>query len=988
MRLWRVKLAVCATSRCAGAAKMLGGRAFCEEHYAAGGAEPARAVARHARPDRRAGRCSSLPSFSLAPAVRDSLQGPALVFAGLLLALVPAAIWMVVFYLQDRAEPEPKQYVFGVFLLGVLLAAAIGQPLIQCLPRERMGRREPGAAASRRASASSASSRSFSSTPRCVTPCFGSAEFDERIDGIIYGAAAGLGYATFLNVNYVISNGGVDLGIGAVRIAVVALAQASFAGVTGYFLGRAKFENRGPFWLPVGLLLAAVLNGVVTTLLSEITRTGSAADPAQRPDPRRRRRGAHLYRPVRHHPPRFAARCRPWQEERTHDRCRCQNASPPEAVPGRRARMAGVGRRCSSCWPSGCSRGRSSSTRLRPSARAASRSDIRRPGLPSTEAAWRRAAERGRAVCGRAVPGPLRHRCRCPRAASAGTPSRSATWRCSGPTTGRRTCWGTKCSNIEPVQVRGKDAVRVDYVYVAEPALATPNSIPIVAHGADILIRKAIPMTVARPAVPPSDAFDGLGPTWDRILGSARVEVGGDDETPRIGRHSRGPGLLSLVFGLAGSAPRAEAVDKDVAQRILRASVKLLTPMDADENAGSLCSGSMLDQEGYILTNFHCIGYPTSGPKDQELEEPGPAAGRPVQLEGAVGRGGDGRPAEAARSPPMSRRSSPSTLNSTLPCLRSFRYYNSKQKSTDTLPVMTMPVADSETVETLDDVIVVGYPGIAGDTVTATEGRISGFIDEDGDDKFDWFKTDVLVNQGNSGGSALNAKGELIGMPTARLQDKSGNVIYLIRPVNRAVALHRRGAPGGRKRRPGRDQSPSNAVPVRRRTERQGRRLARSSFGTGFDDNIGRHRRSDHVPHRASRKCTPGCRTRTCATALIGATAGSTRARTSPASRIWSGSSAQSGVLDLSLSGKNGLTRRRLQPAGVPAGRPGARGRVHGGQEPGQQPSPAEAGRKPMKGVTITGTIIDHATQRPIQNAIIALPEPRPDGRRLRRGPE
>jgi RsiW-degrading membrane proteinase PrsW (M82 family) len=108
---------------------------------------------------------------------------------------------------------------------------------------------------------------------------FGSAEFDERIDGIIYGAAAGLGYATFINVQYVIGNGGVDLGIGAVRIAVVALAQASFAGVTGYFLGRAKFESRGPLWLPVGLLLAAILNGVVTTALNEITRSGLQPTP-------------------------------------------------------------------------------------------------------------------------------------------------------------------------------------------------------------------------------------------------------------------------------------------------------------------------------------------------------------------------------------------------------------------------------------------------------------------------------------------------------------------------------------------------------------------------------------------------------------------------------------------------------------------------------------------------------------------------------------
>jgi hypothetical protein len=73
--------------------------------------------------------------------------------------------------------------------------------------------------------------------------------------------------------------------------------------------------------------------------------------------------------------------------------------------------------------------------------------------------------------------------------------------------------------NIEPLKVRGKDAVRVDYVYVADPALAAPHSIPVVARGADVLIRQGDTMTVAR-LLAASDAFDGLGPTWNRILGS------------------------------------------------------------------------------------------------------------------------------------------------------------------------------------------------------------------------------------------------------------------------------------------------------------------------------------------------------------------------------------------------------------------------------------------------------------------------------------
>lgn len=260
-----------------GAAKMLGGRAFCEEHYArVGGSRRGLWLAMLFLILGLALFVTAV--FFAAPAVRDSLAGPALILVGLLLALVPAAIWLVVFYLQDRAEPEPKHYVLGVFVLGLLLAAAVGQPLIRAFDVNEWA---SGSLALRLVAGICVIgiTQEFLKYAAVRYSVFGSAEFDERIDGIIYGAAAGLGYATYLNVDYVLSNGGVDLGIGAVRIAVIALAQASFAGITGYFLGRAKFENRGPFWLPAGLLLAAVLNGVVTTLLSEITRSGLRPTP-------------------------------------------------------------------------------------------------------------------------------------------------------------------------------------------------------------------------------------------------------------------------------------------------------------------------------------------------------------------------------------------------------------------------------------------------------------------------------------------------------------------------------------------------------------------------------------------------------------------------------------------------------------------------------------------------------------------------------------
>ncbi len=261
-----------------GPAKTLGSRTFCEKHYnrisrnrwSMWGATLALIVGLV---------LFVLAIYALAPGVRDNLSGAPLLALSVLLALVPAIIWLAVFYLQDRTEPEPKGLLIGVFVLGALLASAIGQPLINDVFRVNQWASNSLVLKLVAGILIVGAVQEFLKYAAVRYSVFHSQEFDERIDGIIYGAAAGLGYATMLNISYVIGNHGVDLGVGAIRVAVVALVHASFAGITGYFLGRAKFENRGPFWLPVGLFLAALLNGIVTAVLGEITRSGLRATP-------------------------------------------------------------------------------------------------------------------------------------------------------------------------------------------------------------------------------------------------------------------------------------------------------------------------------------------------------------------------------------------------------------------------------------------------------------------------------------------------------------------------------------------------------------------------------------------------------------------------------------------------------------------------------------------------------------------------------------
>jgi RsiW-degrading membrane proteinase PrsW (M82 family) len=256
-------------------APRLGGRVYCDYHYAKVTRERS-SVWRSS-----AAQIALIIIFAvgvalIAKATEPTLDGMALVLVGVVLALVPAVLWLLLFYGQDRLEPEPKPFVIGVFVLGALLASAVGIPVVREVFRVQdwLGRSlivnllgsilVVGFV------------QEFLKYAAVRYSVYLHPEFDERMDGILYGTAAGLGFATMLNIHYVVGSGGVDLGVGVIRIVVTTLAQASFAGVSGYFLGRAKFEEEQVWWLPTGLTVAAVLNGLFTVISGSVTRVGSA----------------------------------------------------------------------------------------------------------------------------------------------------------------------------------------------------------------------------------------------------------------------------------------------------------------------------------------------------------------------------------------------------------------------------------------------------------------------------------------------------------------------------------------------------------------------------------------------------------------------------------------------------------------------------------------------------------------------------------------
>jgi S1-C subfamily serine protease len=92
-------------------------------------------------------------------------------------------------------------------------------------------------------------------------------------------------------------------------------------------------------------------------------------------------------------------------------------------------------------------------------------------------------------------------------------------------------------------------------------------------------------------------------------------------------------------------------------------------------------------------------------------------------------------------------------------------------------PFKAVPVGDSDEVEIGDQLRILGYPGIGGETVTFTNGVVSGFAAQNGIADRSWIKTDATIAGGNSGGAAFDDEGRLIGVPTQAAASDTGDVV-------------------------------------------------------------------------------------------------------------------------------------------------------------------------------------------------------------------
>lgn len=173
--------------------------------------------------------------------------------------VAPGLALLSYFYLKDEYDNEPIAFVLRTFLYGALLVFPI-MFVQHVLENEHLIKSQLIDAF-----LSSSLLEEFFKWFILYYAIYQHVEFDEPFDGIIYGVAVSLGFATVENIFYLLANG---IEHALTRALLPVSSHALFGVIMGFYIGKAKFtEGRSAIWLLLSLILPFFLHGTYDFIL-------------------------------------------------------------------------------------------------------------------------------------------------------------------------------------------------------------------------------------------------------------------------------------------------------------------------------------------------------------------------------------------------------------------------------------------------------------------------------------------------------------------------------------------------------------------------------------------------------------------------------------------------------------------------------------------------------------------------------------------------
>jgi S1-C subfamily serine protease len=271
----------------------------------------------------------------------------------------------------------------------------------------------------------------------------------------------------------------------------------------------------------------------------------------------------------------------------------------------------------------------------------------------------------------------------------------------------------------------------------------------------------------------PREGFAGDEATFDRFARQVVAGRGAAAAAPPVAANlGRGVRVASAA-GSAGPSVAAPAAAED----LVAATVQIFILGVAGDlsTVTGYGSGTIISADGLILTNAH-VAKPSAGGLGVEHGDPTPRPD-PAGLVVAIV---DDEAQPAVPRYLASVIAADGYLDAAL--IRIDRTIDGAPVAPGSLTLPFLPIGDSDALSVGDDLTIVGFPGIGLDTISLSAGKLSGFLGDPRIGDRAWLKTDAVISQGNSGGLAANAAGELIGLPTWGLSGDVGGYSF-IRPM-------------------------------------------------------------------------------------------------------------------------------------------------------------------------------------------------------------
>jgi hypothetical protein len=201
------------------------------------------------------------------------------------LIFVSAALWFLFSWWAEQRIEQPRQNLIAVVILTMLVANSIGVPLVDQF--FQVDNWLPLAPAVNRIIGYTLTTGITQSIIKYLVMRYTiwPQHLRVRLDGVAYGIAGGIGYATILNIQFLLANPSTPADTLAFQIFANYALHVSTGIVIGYGLSEAFFSNPTPIFLAVVLLIGAIITGITIPIHAGLVNSSLSISSVSAPKP-------------------------------------------------------------------------------------------------------------------------------------------------------------------------------------------------------------------------------------------------------------------------------------------------------------------------------------------------------------------------------------------------------------------------------------------------------------------------------------------------------------------------------------------------------------------------------------------------------------------------------------------------------------------------------------------------------------------------------